>query len=59
MLNAARLGASLVVNGVARASDSALTASADMKWMNAWSAAATFEGVCANVPNWSRMTLAA
>ena len=38
-------GASFVVNGAAQASDSALvTASAEMKWMNGWSAAATFEG---------------
>jgi uncharacterized protein with beta-barrel porin domain len=38
-------GASFVVNGAAIASDSALTtASAEMKWLNGWSAAATFEG---------------
>jgi autotransporter-associated beta strand protein len=38
-------GASFVVNGAAQARDSALTtASAEMKWLNAWSAAATFEG---------------
>ncbi len=38
-------GASFVVNGAAQASESALvTASADMKWINGWSAAATFEG---------------
>src|SRR3954470_5278429 len=38
-------GASVVVNGAAQASNSALTtASADMPWMNGWSAAATFEG---------------
>jgi len=38
-------GASFVVNGAAQASDSALTtASVEMKWMNGWSAAATFEG---------------
>jgi outer membrane autotransporter protein len=38
-------GASFVVNGAAQAPDSALTtASAEMKWMNGWSAAATFEG---------------
>jgi uncharacterized protein with beta-barrel porin domain len=38
-------GASFVVNGAAQASDSALaTASAEMKWLNGWSAAATFEG---------------
>jgi uncharacterized protein with beta-barrel porin domain len=38
-------GASFVVNGAAQASDSALTtASVEMKWMNGWSAAASFEG---------------
>ena len=38
-------GASFVVNGAAMVSDSALTtASAEMKWRNGWSAAATFEG---------------
>jgi uncharacterized protein with beta-barrel porin domain len=38
-------GASFVVSGAAQASDSALTtASAEMKWTNGWSAAATFEG---------------
>jgi autotransporter-associated beta strand protein len=38
-------GASFVVNGAAQAHDSALTsASAEMKWLNGWSAAATFEG---------------
>ena len=38
-------GASFVVNGAAQASDAALTtASAEMKWLNGWSAAATFEG---------------
>jgi uncharacterized protein with beta-barrel porin domain len=38
-------GASFVVNGAAQASDSALTtASAEWKWINGWSAAATFEG---------------
>ena len=38
-------GASFVVNGAAQASDSALTtASVELKWMNGWSAAATFEG---------------
>ena len=38
-------GASFVVNGAAQAPDSALTtASAELKWMNGWSAAATFEG---------------
>jgi autotransporter-associated beta strand protein len=38
-------GASFVVNGAAQAADSALTtASAEFKWINGWSAAATFEG---------------
>ncbi|WP_244562149.1 autotransporter outer membrane beta-barrel domain-containing protein [Bradyrhizobium lablabi] len=43
-------GASFVVGGAAQAPDSALTtASAEMKWMNGWSAAATFEGEFSNV----------
>ena len=43
-------GASFVVNGAAQASESALTtASAELKWMNGWSAAATFEGEFSNV----------
>ena len=43
-------GAGFVVNGAAQASDSALTtASIEMKWMNGWSAAATFEGEFSNV----------
>jgi uncharacterized protein with beta-barrel porin domain len=43
-------GASFVVNGAAQASDSALaTASAEMKWTNGWSAAATFEGEFSSV----------
>ena len=43
-------GASFVVNSAAQASDSALTtASAEMKWINGWSAAATFEGEFSNV----------
>ena len=43
-------GSSFVVNGAAQASDSALTtASAEMKWMNGWSAAATFEGEFSDV----------
>jgi uncharacterized protein with beta-barrel porin domain len=43
-------GASFVVNGAAQASDSALTtASAEMRWINGWSAAATFEGEFSNV----------
>jgi len=45
-------GASFVVNGAAQASDSALiTASAEKKWLNGWSAAATFEGEFSNVTN--------
>jgi autotransporter-associated beta strand protein len=43
-------GASFVVNGAAQASDSTLvTASAEKKWLNGWSAAATFEGEFSNV----------
>jgi uncharacterized protein with beta-barrel porin domain len=43
-------GASFVVNGAAQARDSALTtASAEVKWMNGWSTAATFEGEFSNV----------
>jgi uncharacterized protein with beta-barrel porin domain len=43
-------GASFVVNGARQASDSALTtASAEMKWLNGWSTAATFEGEFSNV----------
>jgi uncharacterized protein with beta-barrel porin domain len=43
-------GASFVVGGAAQAHDSALTtASAEMKWLNGWSAAATFEGEFSNV----------
>ena len=43
-------GASFVVNGAAQARDSALTtASAEMKWLNGWSAAVTFEGEFSNV----------
>jgi uncharacterized protein with beta-barrel porin domain len=43
-------GASLVVNGAAQASDSALTTvSAEMKWASGWSAAATFEGEFSDV----------
>jgi uncharacterized protein with beta-barrel porin domain len=38
-------GASFVVNGARPAADSALTtASVEMKWLNGWSAAASFEG---------------
>jgi uncharacterized protein with beta-barrel porin domain len=43
-------GASFVVNGAAIASDSALTtASAEMKSVNGWSVAATFEGEFSSV----------
>jgi autotransporter-associated beta strand protein len=43
-------GASFVVNGAARAGDSALTtASIEMKWKNGWSVAATFEGEFSDV----------
>jgi len=43
-------GASFVVNGAAQASDSALTtASAEMKWINGWSVAVTFEGEFSDV----------
>jgi uncharacterized protein with beta-barrel porin domain len=43
-------GASFFVNGAAQAHDSALTtASIEMKWMNGWSAAATFEGEFSDV----------
>ena len=43
-------GASFVVNGAARAPDAALTtASAEMKWLSGWSAAATFEGEFSDV----------
>jgi len=43
-------GASFVVNGARQASDSALTtASAEFKWTNGWSTAATFEGEFSNV----------
>ena len=43
-------GASFVVNGATHAADSALTtASAEWKWINGWSAAATFEGEFSNV----------
>jgi autotransporter-associated beta strand protein len=38
-------GASFVVNGAAQSHDSALTTgSVEMRWLNGWSAAATFEG---------------
>jgi uncharacterized protein with beta-barrel porin domain len=43
-------GASFVVNGAAQASDAALTtASAEIKWLNGWSTAATFEGEFSDV----------
>jgi uncharacterized protein with beta-barrel porin domain len=43
-------GASFVVNGAAQAHDSALTtASAEVKWMNGFSLAGTFEGEFSNV----------
>jgi uncharacterized protein with beta-barrel porin domain len=43
-------GASFVVNGAAQAPDSALvTASVEKKWLNGWSAAATFEGEFSDV----------
>ncbi len=45
-------GASFVVNGATHAADSALTtASAEWKWINGWSVAATFEGEFSNVTN--------
>jgi uncharacterized protein with beta-barrel porin domain len=43
-------GASFVVNGAAPAHDSALvTASAEMKWLNGFALAGTFEGEFSNV----------
>jgi autotransporter-associated beta strand protein/probable HAF family extracellular repeat protein len=43
-------GASFVVNGAAHAADSALvTASAEMKWLNGFALAGTFEGEFSNV----------
>jgi uncharacterized protein with beta-barrel porin domain len=43
-------GASFVVNGAAMATDSALvTLAAEKKWLNGWSAAATFEGEFSDV----------
>jgi uncharacterized protein with beta-barrel porin domain len=43
-------GASFVVNGAAQAADSALvSASIEKKWLNGWSAAATFEGEFSDV----------
>ncbi len=43
-------GASFVVNGAAPSHNKALTtASAEVKWLNGWSTAATFEGEFSNV----------
>jgi uncharacterized protein with beta-barrel porin domain len=43
-------GASFIVNGAAQAFDLALvTASVEKKWLNGWSAAATFDGEFSNV----------
>ena len=43
-------GATFVVNGARQAADAALvTGSAEMKWINGWSTAATFEGEFSNV----------
>src|SRR3954449_7122274 len=43
-------GASFVVNGAAQARDSALvTTAAELKWLNGFSLAATFEGAFSNV----------
>ena len=48
-------GASFVVNGAAQARDAALmTASAEMKWLNGLSLAATFEGEFSNSPQLRR-----
>jgi autotransporter-associated beta strand protein len=45
-------GAAFVVNGAAQAHDSALTTgSAEFKWLNGFSVAATFEGQFSNVTN--------
>jgi uncharacterized protein with beta-barrel porin domain len=45
-------GAAFVVNGAAQAHDSALvSASVEMKWLNGWSVAATFEGQFSDVTN--------
>ncbi|WFU15187.1 autotransporter domain-containing protein [Bradyrhizobium sp. CB3481] len=45
-------GAAFIVNGAAQAHDSALvTAAAEMKWLNGWSTAATFEGQFSSVTN--------
>ena len=43
-------GASFVVNGARQASNAALTtAAAEIKWMNGWSVAGTFEGEFSDV----------
>jgi uncharacterized protein with beta-barrel porin domain len=43
-------GASFIVSGAPLAHDSVLTtASAEMKWLNGWSAAASFEGEFSDV----------
>lgn len=43
-------GASFVVNGAAQAANAALvTAAAEMKWINGWSVATTFDGEFSNV----------
>ena len=43
-------GATFVVNGAAQAPNSALaTASAEMKWLNGFSVAGTFEGEFSNI----------
>ncbi|WP_245330621.1 hypothetical protein [Bradyrhizobium sp. AS23.2] len=48
--NITLLGASFIVNRAALALDSALvTAAVEKKWLNGWSAAATFEGEFSNV----------
>ncbi|HEY0233670.1 MAG TPA: autotransporter domain-containing protein [Afipia sp.] len=45
-------GASFVVNGAAQAADAALvTASSEVKWLNGWSLAGTFEGEFSSVTN--------
>jgi uncharacterized protein with beta-barrel porin domain len=43
-------GASFVVNGARQAADTALvTGAAEMKWINGWSVAGTFEGEFSDV----------
>ncbi|MDN5000791.1 autotransporter domain-containing protein [Bradyrhizobium sp. GCM10027634] len=47
-------GASFVVNGATHAADSVLTTtSAEWKWINGWSAGATFEGEFSNVTSYA------